>query len=52
MRTIVIFSFWLIAKTLTESVAKRGFSYRITATLISIGLVLILITFAQLILIF
>jgi hypothetical protein len=52
MRAVSIFSFWLIAKTLTDKVVKKGYPYPISATLISIGLILILIMFAQLIVLF
>ena len=49
MRTLSIFSFWLIVKTLTDKVAKKGYSYRNTAIMISIGAILILLVFAYLI---
>jgi hypothetical protein len=46
MRALSIFSFWLIVKALTDKAAKKGYSYRISAILISIGFILILLTFA------
>jgi hypothetical protein len=49
MRALVIFSFWLIVKTLTDKVAKKGYSYRNSAIMISIGVIMILFTFAYLI---
>jgi hypothetical protein len=51
MRALSVFSFWLIVKTLSGKVAKKGYSYRISAILISIGLILVLVIFAPLIVI-
>ena len=49
MRALCIFTFWLIIKMLTDKVAKKGYSYTIVATMISLGVTLILISLAFLV---